>query len=334
MERETLHRFFAGTTTGDEDGRIVDWVESDPANERAFLAERRLWNEMVMHLESPEIESSEIEPHLNRSAEAEKRGAEKLAAERRAKVFPRWAREAVRTAAVAVLLTGVGWWIGQKRVEFGEMSVTVPVGQQIDLTLGDGTRVTLNGQSTLCYPSVFARGERRVKLTGEGYFDVEPNNKRPFVIETPSHDIEVLGTEFNVEAYGGEHDFVTSLVDGSVKISDRAYKSRPLVLTSNQQARFSGGRMVVGTIPSHEQFQWRDGLIAFHRATMTELVAMLERYYGFEISYKPLPTESLLSGKIRVAEGVEHALWVLQQNTPFKYEKDMENMTIKIEPMK
>lgn len=312
MDRETLYRFFDGVSTPDEDRRIVGWVDRDPRNEKIFNAERNVFNTLLM---------------------MDGAGPQQITRPKKSG-FPRWTKELMRTAAVFALALGVGYYIHarlERRMDAADTSISVPVGQQLRITLSDGTEVTLNGSSTIIYPAIFSPKERRVRLDGEAYFIVAHDEKHPFVVEAGQYDVQVLGTEFNVSAYGGDSAFVTSLIDGKVRITDRMNPTEPLVLAPNQEARPADGKLVAGPIPEHENFLWRDGLIAFRKATFSEMMKLFEKYYGVRIVYGTdrLP-QGTFSGKIRISEGIGNAFWALQQSEPFGYEKDAGSMIITI----
>src|SRR5690606_15179134 len=96
--------------------------------------------------------------------------------------------------------------------------LTTPKGGTYRITLGDGTTVWLNSASTLKYPLGFNGAAREVELTGEAYFDVQ-KQKKPFIVKSKMQSIEVLGTQFNVNAYPDEKETQTTLVKGSVAVS-------------------------------------------------------------------------------------------------------------------
>ena len=96
-------------------------------------------------------------------------------------------------------------------------------GHEYMLTLHDGTRVWLNSESDLEYPVTFPRGERRVRLNGEAYFEVAKDSLSPFIVEVGrGFDVRVLGTSFNVKAYPTDERYETTLVEGSVNVTDSA----------------------------------------------------------------------------------------------------------------
>ena len=102
--------------------------------------------------------------------------------------------------------------------------ISTPKGGQYQVILPDGSKVWLNSASSLRYPTHFTGKERRVTLTGEGYFEVSKsygkNSKTniPFIVETNKQIVEVLGTHFNINAYSDESSLRTTLIEGTVKV--------------------------------------------------------------------------------------------------------------------
>ncbi|WP_418992699.1 FecR family protein [Alistipes sp.] len=309
MEKELLYRFFNGEVTTGEEKRVLDWLEADPAHRQELLAERRLFDAALL-----------LAPRTTA---------------RTAWRLPRWTREVAKYAAVLLLAAGVGGaYLTQlhERLSQSFNTISVPAGQRVNLTLADGTQVCMNALSELTYPAYFAGGERKVKLRGEAFFDVSHDASHPFVVETFACDVEVLGTRFDVEARPESGEFTTSLVEGRVRVKDKKDTRHSVVLQPSQQAAHVDGRLVVGSIPAGEQFLWREGLIAFRDASFEELLAEFEKYYGVQIEMqRKNVTGKLFTGKIRISEGVDHALWVLQRSADFTYLRNDTKDTIYIQ---
>jgi ferric-dicitrate binding protein FerR (iron transport regulator) len=320
MDKHTLYRFFEGTTTSGEDRKVVEWVDENPDNIHTFIARRRIYETILL--------GSETGDNSGAVAENTKPARRNI---------PRWTRELMRTAAAVILTAGIGAYFylqSERRMDVVDNTISVPVGQQLDIVLSDGTEVTMNGSSTITFPPIFSKSERRVQLSGEAYFAVTHDADHPFVVETSKYDIEVLGTEFNVMAYPESDEFVASLVEGRVKVTDNADAGNFVELSPRQEARLSGGKLIVGKMPEYEKFLWRDGLIDFYHASLPYMMDLFEKYYGVRMVYNAdeLP-KMAFSGKIRISEGIDHALWVLQQNAMFEYEKDNNTNTITIKTM-
>ena len=260
MEKELLHRFFDGRASVEEEKQVLDWIDRDPANRRELLAERRLFDSMLM-LADP-----------GRTT-------------RKPKVLtlPRWTREVLKYAAVILVVAGAGGiYVSRMYDKFllTGNTITVPAGQHIDVQLPDGTKVCMNALSELHYPTFFIGRERKVQLKGEAFFDVSHDRKHPFVVETYACDVEVLGTKFNVKARSEDGEFVASLVEGKVRVTDRFNSNNQVELHPREQVTHLNGRLILGRIPEHEGFLWREGLIAFRDASFGDLLDEFEKYYG------------------------------------------------------
>lgn len=98
-------------------------------------------------------------------------------------------------------------------------TLKVPTGGFYQLELSDGTRVWLNAESELRFPVQFGTGEREVYLKGEAYFDVRKDVARRFIVHLKESNVTVLGTSFNIKAYGDEDYIYTTLVEGKVRFT-------------------------------------------------------------------------------------------------------------------
>ncbi|MFR7879372.1 MAG: FecR family protein [Butyricimonas paravirosa] len=104
--------------------------------------------------------------------------------------------------------------------------------------LADGTTVYLNAESELRFPKQFRGKNRKVYLTGEGYFDVQRNEKQPFIVEAQQVEVRVLGTSFGVRAYTKEENVLTTLIQGRVNVEA---DGQQVELNPGQQADFNRG---------------------------------------------------------------------------------------------
>jgi transmembrane sensor len=176
-----------------------------------------------------------------------------------------------------------------------ENQLNVPRGGQYKLILSDGTKVWLNAESSLSYASVFTGSQRRVLLTGEAYFEVTKNKEKPFIVESAGNTIKVLGTQFNVNSYGDEQVFTTTLVEGSVEISrGKIFKT----LKPGQQARVNGTGVDVLTVDTKEATAWKDGEFLFRNTPVNAIVSQLARWYDLEVEFKE-PVDKHINATIK-----------------------------------
>lgn len=209
---------------------------------------------------------------------------------------------------------------------------STPSGQRALVKLQDGTTVWLNARSTLRYPNHFAKGERRVELDGEAFFEVRHDDKIPFVVTTEKLDIKVLGTKFNVFAYKGRNEFNTSLMEGSVKIYKAEDEAGALFVQPNEHVELIGNKLVKRAIDNADFLLWKDGIYAFDDVAFSQIIRKLELYYDITIQVNDRKLDSYkFSGKFRQRDGVESVLRTLQKVYYFSYKKDEERNKITIQ---
>lgn len=166
----------------------------------------------------------------------------------------------------------------------GYNTVVVPRGGEYRLVLADGTIVWLNSDSELKFPVAFTGAKRRVFLKGEAYFDVAKNPDLPFVVDVARMEVEVLGTQFNINAYREGGVFQTTLVSGKVQVYDLR-KAEHVILLPNQQARVKDGHLSVLDVDASEYTSWREGKFYFESEPLLEIVAQLERWYDIDFFF-------------------------------------------------
>ncbi|SHN40877.1 FecR family protein [Chitinophaga sp. CF418] len=179
-------------------------------------------------------------------------------------------------------------------------TLTTPRGGQFRIVLPDGTKVWLNAASSIRYPIAFTQNERRVKITGEVYFEVAPNVAKPFMVDVNSStEIEVLGTHFNVNAYKDEAAINTTLLEGKVRVNTNQQPG--VILKPGQQASLStnGTLQVFKDIDTAQVIAWKEGWFQFHLANLPEVMRQVSRWYDVEVNYKGNITDAVFEGRIQ-----------------------------------
>lgn len=158
-----------------------------------------------------------------------------------------------------------------------------PAGRIFRVTLQDGTIVWLNGQTTLRYPAHFESGKKRlVYLEGEASFDVQHDSDRPFVVRTDGKTVQVLGTQFNINAYPDEHSIKTTLLEGSVRIINETSGKSDL-LSPGQQASIHNGNTEINDVDVTVFTAWKDGVFKLDNTALPDLLRQISRWYDVEI---------------------------------------------------
>lgn len=168
-----------------------------------------------------------------------------------------------------------------------------------EIILSDGTRVLLNADSRLHYPARFEQGDRIVRLEGEGYFQVTKTaHKSRFIVQTEDQDIQVLGTKFNVKAYGENHATWTTLEEGSVQVASRQESHSKLILTPGQQAVQENGSLSARYVDIESVLGWTKGVFYFDGTNTADVLRQIEQWYDIDIAYRENKTMLQYSGKI------------------------------------
>ena len=181
--------------------------------------------------------------------------------------------------------------------KFQYNTLKVPRGGEYSITLQDGTVVYLNSVSELRYPVCFAGNERRVFLCGEAYFDVVKDTTRPFVVETGSSEIEVLGTSFNVCSYDRE-GIQTTLVEGAVRFS---IGKQTVVLAPGEQGVLSvSGQLEKRKVDVYPYVAWKEGKFVFRKQPLEQVMRTIARWYDVEVFFADEAVKSILfSGNVQ-----------------------------------
>lgn len=198
-----------------------------------------------------------------------------------------------------------------------------PKGSVSEMILPDGSVIFLNADSKIRYSIEGEKGIREVFLTGEAWFDVAKNNKKPFVVHTPFYDVNVTGTQFNVKAYETDKEVSTTLEEGQVIIqSSENYKLAEVVVLK------PGEQMVLNTETNAASIKtvntkwftsWKDNKLIFVNMNMKELIVLLERKYGVEIDVKSNEILKLhFDGTIK-NETIIEILEIMKKTLPIDY---------------
>jgi transmembrane sensor len=203
--------------------------------------------------------------------------------------------------------------------QFAWQEVNTPYGITSRIYLSDGTGVWLNSGSQLSFPVNFSRNERRVKLSGEGFFEVHSDKRHPFIVETSKMDVRATGTSFNVEAYTSDTIVAVTLVKGKIRVNMGAKTEANL--RPNQRIVFNSKRGKYDILPTDAQrwTLWKDGKLVFRNEPLEDVFKRLGRAFNVDITVK----ESLIAKQPYRAtfegESLNEILELLKIAAPLRY---------------
>lgn len=187
---------------------------------------------------------------------------------------------------------------GKATDELSYNTITTPRGRQFRLSLPDGTKAWLNAASSITYPTIFKGKERRVKVTGEVYFEVEKNTAMPFHVNVNDQaEIAVLGTRFNINGYTNEISINATLLDGAIRVTTD--KETSVKLSPGEQAQVAGHEITVDDqVDIEKVMAWKNGIFNFNGVHLQEAMRQLERWYDIEVVYEKGVPDITFLGKI------------------------------------
>jgi transmembrane sensor len=206
----------------------------------------------------------------------------------------------------------------------------VPAGARYQVQLSDGTTVWMNSMSALEYPVVFASNERRLKLTGEAYFEVKHNADAAFIIEANGYEIRVTGTSLNVSAYEADGFMHTTLVNGTVSVQSRAGHWQNLKPGQMALINHESQEILIEEVDTRYYTSWRGGILYFNKISLKELATKLERWYDVEIRFANDKTMGLLfSGAMENSRNIEFLLALIGEASRVEFEINDKKILVK-----
>lgn len=205
-------------------------------------------------------------------------------------------------------------------------TVSVPYGARTQFSLPDGSTVWLNSASTLTYSGNFSK-QRKVELTGEGFFEVV-KSEIPFMVNTIYGQINVLGTAFNVEAYP-DNNYAVTLERGSVRLEDPE-KIQEHTLFPGEQVRLEHGKFLKSKVRTELFTSWKDGKLIFQREPFPNMMERLERWYNVNIVYSASDFNDLWFTGTICDETLTEVMQMVCKAAPVGYHYNSQTRTIKI----
>lgn len=187
----------------------------------------------------------------------------------------------------------------------------------IDMVFSDGSHIWLNAGSSVTFPVVFSGVQRKITLTGEAFLDVAHNAAMPFIVEARGVAIEVLGTNFNVNAYNDEEDIKVTLLKGAVKLNNQTSSG---LLKPGQQACVKDKIRVSNDVDVDAVMAWKNNKFLFNNNNIQEVMRQLEKWYNIKVVYETQPTREEFVGSISRNVNLSQILALLSETKAVNFE--------------
>lgn len=307
-----------GEATPEELSELEALSASEEDKQRTASALEQVWQQEAPGMPATEEQRllSLLDRHIPELADAPL----KIVSRRRK--YLAWA------VAVLILLAGSGYFFFTRPLKKnGVHEILASRGTRSQVTLPDGTLVWLNAGSRLVYNDEYGIHRRALQLEGEAYFDVARQADIPFEVLVKDAVIKVLGTAFNVRAYGDEPDIVTALISGSVQLQYRQNDAMHRALLKPGQKLTLTRREGTGTFMAAwdslwrnqqqtiTEIAWKDNTLSFDKEKFSSLAARLERWYNITVVFEDPRLKTLeFSGSIK-GEQMSEVMTVLSRSS-------------------
>ncbi len=269
---DLIAKRLSGNISSGEEQQLRAWLSEDVSNRTLLKEMEGIW-EISNSMPSSPVDISAAWMRLEQSIIADKPRL-------------RLHRHPLLLAAALLLLVVFAFLLRQFAVDSAAMPTllveTAPSEKKI-LELSDGSVVTLNGSSRLEF--VETDRERRVRLSGEVFFEVQRQVTRPFIISCGETQVRVLGTSFLVRAYADEPEQQLFVVEGAVSWGKTDEVLAPMVLTAGMAGKYDKEQAILEEVKIREanMLSWKSDTLVFSDTRMADVVHDLERHFGIEI---------------------------------------------------
>ena len=225
-----------------------------------------------------------------------------------------------KTASGEIVYTIAGPRPGNKGL-INYNTLSTAKGETYSVVLPDGSRVWLNAASSLKYPISFTGADqRRVALTGEGYFEVakaylpgSATRRLPFIVSSADQEVEVLGTHFNINAYGDEPGTRTTLLEGRVRVKSLLGHTESELMPGQQATGTAAGRLTVAEVETEDAVLWKNGKFAFDSEELGSIMRKVARWYDVEVEFADELQHEKVSGSVSRFANISTLLHKIEQ---------------------
>lgn len=314
MEIDTIiMRVLTGTSSYEDTMEFVKWLNASEEHQKEFQKIKSYWNSSTVHQHEVTPESSF------------KKLQTKITCAKAKTHRTRMMMYYSGVAASLLIVFALGFFMQKSSPEEGFKEFTcMTEGSTSTFYMADSTKVILNKNSEITYTNQYGQGERRVKLSGEAYFEVTKNADSPFIVDMDGGAIRVLGTKFSARSRKGSNLVRAILLEGSVRFTS---KEQSVLMKPNQKLLFNkySKDLQITEVNPEQEVAWKDGLLKYRSLSFKTLMDYLAKDYGVKIvinNKRLLDPELKVSGSFEQEEGFEKVLEVINRTIMIKWKNE------------
>ena len=325
MDESILMNYLRGGCNDEECQQVELWCEEAPENRQIL---EQLYYTLFVGDRMAVMDAVDTEASLTKFKSLVREKEKKA---KRRSISVRWGRYASATAAFLaglVFAGGIAWGLLSNKLS--DYTVMTTGGQRAQTVLPDGSKVWLNASTKLIYRNSFWSTDRQIDLSGEAYFEVARDKHAPFIVNTKHIKTCVLGTKFNVMAYSMDSLVITTLLEGSVRLTS-AHLSEKITLHPNEQFTYNRNTKVssLQKVDARQFVSWTSGYYYFPGQSLEVILDRLSHVYGVKFTvlsedlYKKTFTGTFYRG-----QSIKDIMEIVNLSIPIKYKIDDRHITV------
>jgi ferric-dicitrate binding protein FerR (iron transport regulator) len=338
MDAKLLERYYRGECSPEEVEQILDWFareELAPEQEQQLY---QWWEEQEPAGDDFTRRAGHIFAGIAAATAAGAQQPGPLPARAAARPPARRRQQWWAAAAVLLLPLAFGWlyfvFSPGRQPAAGLVAVEAPAGIRKTVHLADGSRIFLHSGSKLVYPKHFSAHKREVTLSGEAFFEVAHDRRRPFTVRTGPLLTRVLGTSFNIRYRQKDKQIAVALATGAVTVATPA-GGQPARLAPGQQLVYDRRRhdYQVSAYDAGAVLGWRQGVLHFRNASLNQVLDQLATWYGVDIEVagtRPAKGRDWHYTGSYQRQSLDHVLEGIAFVQDFTYKRKGKKVTIKL----
>lgn len=319
-EMNLINKFLAKEISDEEIITLKSWLSADPGNRKIFDEENELWQESGLKANLRHFKTDAAWLNISSKLGFGRRTSGSVVH------LSRNNYRLLLVAASLVLLLTAGaiylWTTGRMSLRQARLASTTILTKEKEkshIYLSDSTEVYLNSGSTLQYYGLYNVENRIVKLTGEGFFNVHTNPKKPFIVQMDQLSVTATGTRFNVFSYHDADRIETTLEEGTINVSIKG--KQPVKVKSGQQVIYfrESGKVLLREVETDTYTSWKENKLRFIDTPFQEVMRKIARAYKVKIEITNRDLLNLKYTATFIDESIEQVMEMLKTVSPIIY---------------